>query len=236
MRKAIEQKLNSYKFLNPKSADFKNWVAESNVWMFVYSSLLVSGREVSKQDLVHALGGEIIPDFSVSLYMEIQKLAELFEDMKSCLAMQHSIDTKILARWAEILFGSSEYRSSNAAIFKWGIIPCRFLEIDEHLGEVFKAARGMECIDKAIYLHNEINRIYPFGKNSPEIALAAMYYTLMQGGYPMPTISVFQAEYDDMMQGYYKSKSEEFALMTERIILDRLEQIVQIALSCGDRQ
>ena len=237
MREAIEQKLKSLKFLDPQNPEFKQWLRESNIWMLIYSVLRVQGIEMNKRQLVDVLQGKIVEDLPLNLYGQVHRGVDLCKKLQTAIDMQQNPDTKALVSWYRFYMDGEDLRKSNPFIYKWGYIAPHFNEIPERLSELFKpmAALG-NPIDEAVRIHNGICRIYPFGEDTPAMALIAAFYVLMKSGYPVPAISVDVEEYDSLMAEEFAKNSGAFGEMLERCILNRLEQVVQIALSAGDKE
>ena len=229
MRDILSGQIKTFKESPFKSREFNSWLKESSLWMSVYSCLRVKGVEMDKRQLVDVLSGGIVEDLPIDVYNFVINYKELYKDMQACVSMQMSLDEKLIKRFSDILFGEDEYRKSNPIIYKWGYIAPHFNEMGSMLTEALRHNLHVEdAVDRAVDAHNAIAAIYPFGENSPVIALAALYYVLMNEGIPLPAITADFEEYNRIMRSDFEEHTNEFELMIERSLINRLDSVISL--------
>ena len=78
-------------------------------------------------------------------------------------------------------------------------------------------------------LHLEFCRLYPFGKDTPVMAGLLLAYCLIREGYPLPSFTVGDIEYNKMIDAYVnRGEYEAFEGMLERSVLNRAEAVLQL--------
>ena len=229
MRDVLEQKLAQYKESSFRRPEFRAWIKDSNLWMSVYSCLRVRGIEMDKKELVDIIAGGISLDIPIDIYNFVHNYHDLFRDMSASIDMQQSIDSALLLRFFNILTGGNTFRSNNPIIYKWGYIAPHFNEIPERLTEYSRRLSRLDNpFDKAVYAHNGLAVIYPFGDDSAVMALVAMYYVLMSSGIALPSITADGEEYDRIMKEDLESGSNQFEQMMERSLINRLDSVISL--------
>ena len=231
MREILEQKLQMYKSLTFKSKEFNAWVKDSSLWMSVYSCLRVRGVEMDKKELVDMIRGAISLEIPIDVYNFVHNYHDVYRDMTACIDMQQSIDTPLLTRFYAILFEREGFRPNNPVIYKWGYIAPHFNEIGERMTAYYRTLNHIEHpVDKAVYAHNGLAEIYPFGEDSAAMAMLAMYYVLLSEGIPLPAITADGDEYDRIMKADLEHHGSEFGQMIERSLINRLETVISLGI------
>jgi len=231
----------------PKNAEFRVWTEQSDMWCWLYSLFRIMGRRVSKSSVVAMLAGELRDDVPLSLYAFVKNYKDVYYDMKSSLSMHDTLDLKMLNRWAGMLLDKdcsaperSLYRTNNPIVYEWELIPSHFREIREQLTGVLRTAAQIkdpeDPVDKAAYVHLEINRLYPYGEDTIIVSSAALLYQIMELGLPVPELSVGDIEYNKMIVKYVEDQDRSaFTDMLSRSIYNRLDAVLSIARQAGER-
>ncbi|MBR5756031.1 MAG: hypothetical protein IKX96_00585 [Firmicutes bacterium] len=229
MRDILNGQIKTLRESSFKSREFNAWLKESSLWMSVYSCLRVKGVEMDKRQLVDVLSGGIVEDLPIDVYNFVINYKDLYKDMQACVSMQQSLDEKLLKRFSDILFGEDGYRNNNPIIYKWGYIAPHFNEIGNMLTEALRHNLHIEdAVDRAVDAHNFIAAIYPFGENSPVIALVALFYVLMSASLPLPAVTADFEEYNRIMRSDFEEHTNEFELMIERSLINRLDSVINL--------
>ena len=229
MRDILDGQIKTYIESSFKSREFNAWLKESSLWMSLYSCLRVKGVEMDKRQLVDVLAGGIFEDLPIEVYNFVINYRELYNDMQMCVSMQQSLDEKLVKRFSDILFGDDSYRSSNPIIYRWGYIAPHFNDIPSMLTEAFRHNMHIpDVIERAVHIHNALAAVYPFGDNTPAIAMVSLYYVLMSAAIPLPQITADYEEYNRIMQSDFENKTNEFELMMERSLINRLDSVINL--------
>ncbi len=85
-----------------------------------------------------------------------------------------------------------------------------------------------DVIGRAVHIHKALAEVYPFGENTPAIAMASLYYVLMSAAIPLPQITADYEEYNRIMQSDFENKTNEFELMIERSLINRLDSVINL--------
>jgi hypothetical protein len=231
MREILEQKLELYKSLTFKSKEYNAWLKDSSLWMSVYSCLRVRGVEMDKRELVDIIRGAISLEIPIDIYNFVHNYHDVYRDMTACIEMQQSIDTPLLMRFYAILFEREGFRTNNPVIYKWGYIAPHFNEIGEKMTAYYRTLAHIDDpVDKAVYAHNGLAEIYPFGEDSAAMAMLAMYYVLLSADIPLPAITADGEEYDRIMKADLENHGGEFKQMIERSLINRLESVISLGI------
>ncbi len=231
MREILEQKLELYKSLTFKSKEYNAWLKDSSLWMSVYSCLRVRGVEMDKRELVDIIRGAISLEIPIDIYNFVHNYHDVYRDMTACKEMQQSIDTPLLMRFYAILFEREGFRTNNPVIYKWGYIAPHFNEIGEKMTAYYRTLAHIDDpVDKAVYAHNGLAEIYPFGEDSAAMAMLAMYYVLLSADIPLPAITADGEEYDRIMKADLENHEGEFKQMIERSLINRLESVISLGI------
>jgi len=244
----IAQKQTELARCMPKDPEFSAWLVQSDLWSWAYSFLRIQGERVSKSSVVAALSGQLKDDVPLSLYAFLSRYKGVYQDMKTSLAMGLNLDLRMLNRWAGMLTGRDDsvpektlYRSNNPIIYEWELIPVHFREIKEELSSVLRTAAAAkhpaDPLDKAAYVHLEIDRLYPYGEDTALVSSAALLYELMQLGLPAPELSVGDVEYNKMIAKYAEDRNRSaFTDMLSRSVYNRLEAVLTLARQAKDAE
>ena len=236
MKDLAESKLAEYKACTFENPEFKKWLKDSNLWIFIYNSLRITGIELDKRQLVAMLDGEIFDDMPLDIYCTVQRLRDLYKEMQESLAME-SLNEKLLNRFYEFAFGTnSEYRKDNRIIYKWGHIAPHFNDISRELNSFFRS-RGVagDAIERALYVHSGIARIYPFGDDTALMAIISMSYELMSDDVPIPALTADDLEYNNLLKDEFNGKEGGFSDMFCRSLLNRLDAVMLYGIQSKER-
>ena len=247
MYEMIRQKKAQLAEVMPSNPEFKGWLEQSDLWCWLYSMFRISDQRLSKSSVVALLAGELRDDVPLSAYAFVKSYKDVYYDMKSYLAMGADLDIKMLDRWAGMILGKSSsypaetlYRQNNPIIYEWELIPAHFREIKERLSEILRTAAGIkdpaDPLDKASYVHLEIDRLYPYGEDTVFISCAALMYLIMQLGLPVPELPIGDIEYNRMIAKYAEDLDRsDFLGMLSRSVFNRLDAVVNLARQASEK-
>lgn len=232
MEQQISAKLNELKALAPENREYKTWLAESNLWGWLYTDYKLQGQKISRAAVVDMFNGIIREDIPLANYAFAQKLKTLYSDMQAELTMRSAPSIKLFKRWMKILYGDIPYRKSNPVVFEYGLIPCHFQSIEEELDRVIKeyVQSDGSPIDDIALLFLNILKIYPYEEESVDAAMVMALYCLEGLAFPIPELAVSEEEFGELVTAYMdKGRCEAFCDMFKRCVYNRLDAVLLVA-------
>ena len=236
MKELLQEKLKAYKNSYFENKEFQAWLKDSDLWVAAYTCLRLRGIEMGKKDLVDVLEGKLMEDLPLDIYGFAHAFRDLFKDMKACLQMQQSLDSKLINRFYKILFDGEGYRRDNPVVFEWNFVPPHFNSVESEIDMLCKDIdKEPDPIERAINIHLGLDGIYPYGKETAVMALVAMYYELMKDGVPLPSFTVDDEDYNKIIKQYLANGVDEFTDMFARSEINRLEQVMMFGIESQER-
>ena len=232
----------------PSNPEFRTWMEQSDLWCWLYSMFRISGERMPKNDVVAMAAGDLKENVPLSAYAAAKNYKDVYSDMKTCIMMGQDLDIKMLNRWAGMLLGKPSddlqnglYRQNNPIIYEWELIPVHFHEIKDVLSEILHTAARVkepkDPLDKASYVHLELDRLYPYGEDTAKVSGAALMYMIMQLGLPLPELSVGDIEYNRMVAKYVDDLDREpFCSMLSRSVFNRLDAVLDLAKQAAESE
>lgn len=239
MEQQINAKLNELKALAPENREYKTWLAESNLWGWLYTDYKIQGQKVSRAAVVDMFNGVIREDIPLANYDFAQRCKALYSDMQEDLSMRSAPNQKMLKRWMNILFGDIRFRKCNPVIFEFGLIPCHYQFIEEELDNVIKeyVQCGGDQIEAVAMLFLKILRIYPYEEESVGAAMVMALYCLEGLGLPIPEIPLSEEEFCELITAYMdKGQSQPFCDMFKRCVFNRLDAVLMLAKQAKENE
>ena len=243
----IRQKKAQLDACMPPDPEFRTWLEQSDLWCWLYSMLRISGQRMAKTSVVALVAGELRDDIPLNAYAMAKGFKDVYSDMKNCISMGLDLDTKILDHWAGMLLDKPSedstnglYRQNNPIIYEWELIPVHFRQIKEELTALLRKAAQIkepkDPIDKASYVHLELDRLYPYGEQTYLVSGAALMYQIMQLGLPLPELAVGDIEYNKMVAKYCDDlEREDFCDMLSRSVFNRLDAVLGLAKQASEK-
>ena len=219
----------------PYNKEIADYITELNKFDWIFSSLRIDGSSLTKVQIERIMKGEFFEDQPLSFHARIEKFNNLFSTTQELLEMSFSFNKKILHTFANILAEdeSDQYRRSNPVLVSLSYNPPHPAEIAEQIDILmtwfFSDDMGTNPLRKAACLHNRIIEIYPFESVTEEVARAAMYYYLMENGYPTFDLNVSDSEYNRAVAAYLKNENiDPFYNVIERSLFTKMEVLMQL--------
>lgn len=193
--------------------------------LWVTMNMRLDGNPMSEENATKIAGGEYILDATLEDHMTVTHLAEVLPLMYTLLSMQEDLSPSTLKKFYAALSGGETpvYRKTNPVLFHLSHNPVLPQEIEEELQKLFAALfrdETMGPMEKAVYLHNQLIRIYPFDAYSEIVARAAMEYQLMASGLPLIPLTLSEQEYNQALTQFLKFGKE--TTMLENLNVNRL--------------
>jgi len=245
----INKKLTELKENFPQDPEFRTWMQQSDQWSWIYSILKIRGDKVHKTAVVKMIQGSISEEITLAEYTLADHFRKVYQDMVSYISMSTDLELRMVCRWAKMLLDlelgvadDDVFRKNHSAVYEWDHIP----EPEENVPSKFKSLikeyinEGPDRKDplkRAVKLHLEMNRLYPFGDETTLISMAVLMFSLLELGYPLPQLSVDDIEYNSMMTRYIEDGDiGPFKDMLERSIYNRLDAVVSLAHQANEQR
>lgn len=232
MQQNINEKLRQLSELKPENSEFRQWLADSNLWSWLYSQFRIQGQNISKAAVVDLVNGTIREDVPLSCYGFVQGFKEMHTDMKSDLDMGITPNLKQFKRWAALACPDAKWRRNNPVVFEYALIPCHFNSIDDELEAAFRqyVTSRLPGTVAAAKLFLDIVKVFPIEEESVDMAMAVLLYCIESMGLPVPELSVTEEEFGKMISVYMDHEDYlPFADMLQRSLYNRLDAVVMIA-------
>ena len=215
-----------------EAADYIN---EMNLVDWIFSSMKLDGSCISKNGVQRIVKGEFLTDVSVRDHVEVSEYQEAIKFAYDMADMEIEINERYLLRLYQLFAKSDhpEYRRTNPVLVALDYNPPHPGEIDEQMELLFQwmTMNDFESnpILKAAYLHNKLIEIYPFESYSEAVARMAMYYVLIENGYPPVLLNLNEQEYYEAIQSYLKHENiRPLYEPLERSVYNKLEIMMQL--------
>lgn len=239
MFREIKEKMKQLEARKPFDRDIIEEIEALNVVDWAYSCLNLNGSQVTKEAVSRIVSGQFVIEATVDEHSLIERHEDTLKEAINLLEMDNDLTENVLKRLCGKFMpeGESEYRRGNPVILTFRFNPVYSKDIQEEIRELFKWLYSDDVspeinrneILKAAYLHNRFIEIYPFEEFTEEMASIAMYYYLMQRGYPPFTIRFSQQEYYNSVSAYLKKNDiAPFYNCLERSIYNKIEVLLQM--------
>ncbi len=232
MRDTIAEKLKEFRALKGSDPALKKWLRDSDLWYWLYTTLRLMGRPLSRQQIVKILEGGLDESVPMGMYRFIHGCASVYKDMEECLEMQSSPDVRLLKRWFRLSFGEEKsLRDNNPVVYQWNYVPPHFREVPLALSQLFRSAEQSEedLIDRSLTLAAGFLALYPFGEDSIPMAGFLIMYEFIAAGVPIPSLTVGEQEFNGLMARLLETGDmTPMTEMFERSLLNRLEAVLQV--------
>ena len=212
----------------------KSAVDEVNKLDMIKASLISRNSNHETIAIDKILAGELQKDVAVKDYVFIENFCNIIRVANNCLEMGNYLDKHFLISVYRILAEdeSAYFRKANPVIYAFNHVPVHALDIEEKLDDalkrVYRPEAGNNVILKAMYIHNKMIDIYPFPNYSPELAVFAMNYYLMENGLTPINMPMSREEYFTIVGECLKGhRQEEFYDFLSKAVYDKMEGTIQ---------
>jgi len=234
MFRELKQKLIILENRKPYSSQTGEYIRELNMLDWIHSSLRLDGSLLARPETEKILKGSFIENASLNDHILIERYGDLVKSAENKLAMSYNLNKDMISSFNKILTGGdSSYRRENPILVSLSYNPPHPSEIEEQMDILmnwfYSSDMEMNPVRKAACLHLRIIEIYPFEEFSEATARAAMYYYLMENGFPPFEIRMKEQEYNMAVTEYLKRENAElFCLEAERSLLSKMEILIQL--------
>ena len=242
MIELIEGKLKELRDDFPSNPEFRTWMQQSDQWSWIYSILRIRGEKVHKTAVAKMIQGSLSEEISLHSYAMADNFRNVYQDMVSYISMSTDLELKMVCRWTKMLLRMDQsvpdndiFRKNRNVVYEWDLIPEPEENVPGRFTELIKEYKlaGIDKKDplkRAVKLHMEINRLYPFGEETTLISMSVLMFSLLELGYPLPQLSLDDREYNKIMAEYIENGSTDtFKDVLEKSIYNRLDAAVNLA-------
>jgi len=219
----------------PFSGGTGDYIRELNTLDWIHSSMRLDGSVLSRPETEIILKGGFIESANLNDHVLIERYADLIQAANDMLAIESSINKEMIRTFWQKLSGAGEasYRKENPVLVSMNYNPPHPSEIEEQMDILMNwfYSDDMESnpILKAACLHLIIIEVYPFDTFSEATARAAMYYYLMENGFPAFEIRMKEQEYNIAVMEYLKRENPgPFCREVENSLFNKMELLVQL--------
>lgn len=238
MYREILTKRNILESRKPYNPEIRRELKRMELLELIYTSLHLDGSGVKKEDIQKILDGEFVAvGTTVNDHLAIQNYIETISFMGNLLDMDSEVNFKVIEDLHDISCGGegSICRRSNPILYTFDYNPPHWQEVRAKMEELIRWIYDADVllennkILKAVIIHNKIVEIYPFEYNCESTARLVMYYALLKEGYPIFELRLSEAEYNNAIIEYLKTKkTEALYSAVERSIYNKLDVILQL--------
>ncbi|MCL1808545.1 MAG: Fic family protein [Clostridiales bacterium] len=235
MFREIKKKLIILENRKPYSSETNKYIQEIDMADWIHSSLRLDGCALSRHEVETILRGDLVADASLDDHVIVERYGGLFKSAGDSLAISSCLSKEMMFSFQSRLAGGerAHYRKGNPVLLSINHNPPHPSEIEEQMDILMNwfYSEDMEAnpILKAVCLHHRIIETYPFDMYSEAVARAAMFYFLMERGYPVFEISMSEQEYNRSVIEYLKKEDPQpFYQEAERSLLNKMELLIQL--------
>lgn len=192
---------------------------------WVTMNMCLEGNPISAENAGKIAKGEYILEATLEDHMTVTHLVEVLPLMYTLFSMQEELSSATLTKFYEEISGGQIplYRKTTPVLFHLSYNPVLPQEINEELRKLFTAVyrdSEMDSIEKAVYIHDHLIRIYPFDNYSETVARAALEYQLISSGLPMIPLTLSEQEYNNALTTFLKHGKE--TVLVENLRVNKL--------------
>lgn len=188
---------------------------------WVMMNLTLSGSSISRERAQKIIDGGYDLTATLEEHLLVAGLVDVLPLMDLLLGLSEELSAPTLDKFYQRVSGgeAASYRRRTPVLFHLSYNPVLPQEIQGELKRLFGRLHDgsrPDPLDRAVYVHNEIIRIYPYENWSEVIARTAMEYELLFSGLSMYPLTLSESEYNNGLASYLK-------LGRENVIRENLE-------------
>ena len=192
---------------------------------WVMMNLSLSGSSVSRQRAEKIIDGGYDLTATLEEHLLVAGLVDVLPLMELLLGLSEELSMQTLDKFYQKVSGgqTAVYRRRTPVLFHLSYNPVLPQEIEGELKRLFQRLHDgsrPDPLDRAVYVHNEIIRIYPYESWSEVVARAALEYELRWSGLPMYPLTLPETDYNQALAAYLKLGRE--SAIRENLEMNRL--------------
>lgn len=242
MQELILKKKNEYLSIRGSDPQLRKWLKDSDLWHWLYTVMRLTGKPVSRRQILDLLGGALDENLPLNTYEFVHGCAAVHKDMEASISMQSEPDLKMLQRWYEMAFGKDfAFRRNNPVVYQWNFVPPHFYdvkELTETMLRRYAGGRNREFpVQRALDMALELFQIYPFGDETFVMAWFLLMYELTKASVPVPSLNVGEQEFNDLVAAYLsRGNKKPIEELFENGVLERLDAVISVCRQAAEVQ
>jgi len=219
----------------PYSTETGEYIKETNMLDWIHSSMRLDGGVMSRHETETILKGGFVENASINDHVLIERYHELINAAKDMNEMSYNFNKEMILTFQQKLTGEAavSYRRGNPVLVSLNYNPPHPSEIEDQINIMMNwfYSDDMESnpVEKAVCLHNRLIEIYPFDIYSEANARAAMYYYLMEKGFPAFEIQMKEQEYNWAIAEYLKNENNgPLYREVEKSLYNKMDVLMQL--------
>jgi len=225
----------------PYSSEAVEYIRELNMLDWIHSSMRLDGCILKRFETEKIIKGGFVDNASVNDHVLIERYRAMIQTTSDMLSLSNNLNKDVIFGFQQQLTGEAGvyYRRENPVLVSLAYNPPHPSEIEEQMEILMNwfYSDDMESnpVLKAVCLHHRLIEIYPFDMYSEAIARAAMYYYLMEKGFPTFEIKMKEQEYNIAVMEYLKKEdAAPFYMEVEECLFNKMEIMIQLTARKGD--
>ncbi len=218
--------------------DLKRALLEVNKMNIIKASLLARVNKHRNVRIETILEGDLQKDLAVGDYIFIQNFVKVVQMGYNHINMDDSFNIGLLLEAYRILAEDEDagFRKNSPVIYSLNHVPPQASDVEARLSEVIRKLNsdmlGNNVAAKAMYLHNSIIDIWPFGEYNIELAIFAVNYFLLEKGLMPIEMPIDKREYIELMRDCLKGERlRETYSFFSRAITDKMDKTLEACRS-----
>ena len=219
----------------PYSSETGDYIRELNMLDWIHSSMRLDGCTLDRFETEKILKGGFVEDANINDHVLIERYCEMICAANDMAEMSYTLNKEMILTFQQKLTGDEGvgYRRENPVLVSLNYNPPHPSEIEEQMALMmnwfYSDDMELNPIRKAVCLHHRLIEIYPFDVYSEANARAAMYYFLMERGFPPFELDMKEQEYNGAVTEYLKRENPEvFYREAERCLFNKMDVLMQL--------
>lgn len=189
---------------------------------WVLMNMRLSGSAMNEDTAAQIAGGQYVLSATLEEHLLVAGLTEILSLFETLLGMGEELCADTLGRFYKVFSGGEPgiYRKTTPVLFHLSYNPVLPQEIEEELAFLFRQLYRNQVgdpLERAVFVHNELIRIYPFDDCNELVARAAMEYELLYQGKFMCPLTLTESEYNSALAEYLKKGKDSVILANLRL-------------------
>ncbi len=189
---------------------------------WVLMNMRLSGSSMNEETAVQIADGQYVLNATLEEHLLVAGLTEILPLFDALLDLGEELCAGTLRKFYKVFSDGKPgiYRKTTPVLFHLSYNPVLPQEIEEELGALFRQIHRYPVgnpLERAVFIHNELIRIYPFDDCNELVARAAMEYELLYRGKFMCPLTLTESEYNSALAEYMKKGKETVILENLRL-------------------
>lgn len=180
---------------------------------WVLMNLRLSGSAMDMEQAVRIASGAYVLEASLEEHLLVTNLLEALIEIDRLLGLSEELCVGTLQRFYKVFSGGEEgvFRKRTPILTHLSYNPVLPQEIEEELSRLFRSLHAhpvVNGLEAAVFVHNELIRIYPFDRYNELIARTALEYELLYCGLDLYPLTLTESDYNSALADYMRFGKE----------------------------